>query len=474
MSPARAAAEQMVEELIDGPADKVSVRVDDAEFAPTDLVEHLVEQPVAENLLAGSGPSHARSSGERSESEGSGLSREAEHPTAEYFAAEQSEHRVDEHRVDEHRVDEQAEAFQFDERSFAPTHDDHPRFEPAPFDPTHFDQPVSEPAWSELHQPVAPEESPAPEPAEPAEPSQAALSDSTDHRPSMWSSPLPVSPLESVLRRPIVFAVAAAIGLLVSALVTLTQPKTYYAETTLTVVSAGVNGESVPLDGPAAASTAFAFSRYGFSTASAEGITKRTRLTTSQAFPALTYNAAPNSPFVTIRASGATPGSAFRLADAASESLQDIVANFRSTAEQRLTELQANYDTARSNTLAAEAQQLDLQTELTALQNDLLFEPNSTSIKEQIAEVRSQLRAAALRAESNRAKSEAQLGALTDASTQIENGLQLRTFTETFLAGSDGGLKPNTTSLVLVLAGLLLGIALTTMLENRDQLRISR
>jgi hypothetical protein len=288
------------------------------------------------------------------------------------------------------------------------------------------------------------------------------------------SAELPVSPLESVLRRPGLFAVVTVLGLIVAAIFTLGQPKVYYAQTTLTVASAGVNGESVPLDNAGAASTAFAFSRYGFSTASANGITKRTRLTTSQAFPALRFDAAPNSPFITIRASGPTPGSAFRLADAASESLKEIVAKFRISAEQRLKDQQSGYEAARSNTLTIEAEQLELQTRLSALQNDLLFDPKSTAIQTEIDAVRTQLRATTLSAESNRAKAEAQLASLSDAATQIENGLQLRTFTETFLAGSDGGLKPGPTGLIIVLAGLLAGLALATMLENRAQVRAIR
>ncbi len=270
------------------------------------------------------------------------------------------------------------------------------------------------------------------------------------------------------------FALATAVGLVIAAFVTLTQPTTYFAQTTLTVVSDGVNGESVPLDSAAASSTAFAFSRYGYSTASAEGITRRTRLTTSQAFPALKFDASPNSPFITIKASGSSPGAAFRLADASSESLKDIITDFRSTAAQRLKDQQTNYETARSNTLAAEADQLELQTKLTALQNDLLFEPNSEQIRQQVDETRAAIRTATLSAESSRAKSDAQLASLGEAQTQIENGLQLRTFTETFLAGSDGGLKPNPTTLIIVLAGMLLGLALVTMLENRAQLNALR
>ncbi len=285
------------------------------------------------------------------------------------------------------------------------------------------------------------------------------------------SSQLPVSPLESVLRRPFVFGIAAAIGLLLSAFVTLTQPKTYYAQTTVTVISAGVNGESVPLDNAGAASTAFAFSRYGFSTASANGITKRTRLTVTQAFPRLKFDSAPNSPFITIRAAGSSPGAAFRLADAASESLKDIVTKFRTSAEQRLKDQQSSYEAARSNTLAAETDQLELQTKLTSLQNDLLFDPNSSSIAAKVEETRAALRTATIAAESNRAKADAQLTALSDAQTQIENGLQLRTFTETFLAGSDGGVTPNAQTLLIFIAGCLLGVALTTMLENRSQFR---
>lgn len=288
------------------------------------------------------------------------------------------------------------------------------------------------------------------------------------------SSALRVSPIESILRRPLSFAIPVLLGIGCATVAMGARHPTFFAQTTLMVVDTGVSGESVPLNTPNASGAAYTFAGYGFSSANAAQIFQRTRLSPGEALPALQYDAQANSPFINIRAKGATPGAAFRLAEAASEGLKEVVGGFRKDAEARLTDLQDRYKVSRAQTLAAESERLDLETKLTGLQNDLLFDPASDQILANKQKTEAALQGSILAAETARAQSEAQLDVLSEASLQLESGLGLKTFTKTFLAGSTSRFRPDATTILLLLVGVLIGLSITTTLENRELLRAAR
>lgn len=283
------------------------------------------------------------------------------------------------------------------------------------------------------------------------------------------SQALRVSPLESAIRHPFVVAFILAQALVLAALTTLFQPTTYIALSTLSVVDSGVAGASAPLDRATGRNAAFAFSRYGYSTASAKGIERRTGIPAGKAFSQLSFQAGGGTPFITIRSTGASPAEAIRLNQAASETLRGIVNGFKVASEQRLESLRTRYNTARRAAIDASSRRLAAETELSDRRNDALFDPSSTAAAAAVVNAEQATSAATLETELASARSDSLFTLVSDAEQQIENGLRLDVFSDTYFAGSEGGGRPGNTAVLILLAGVLIALALTTALENREQ-----